>query len=317
MTMSDCEKAQHISQCLQLAAMLEVSAEKPGNVSFSSDFVGTRVEHFFASAVAAAPAFQEAAYRGTQIAKGKLEVSKAGVGELIKACAADIAAWQRGGNTILGTVMLLVPLAVAAGMTPTDKKGIPDFPRLRRNLDSVVRATTAYDSVCLYEAVGIANPSGLGAAPDLDVTDPTSKERLIRENVGLFEVFKIAASYDDICFEWVNNYPITFDLTYPYLTEQLKTKPLNTSVVHTFLRVLSERPDTFIARKVGKSKAQEVSAQAKAVLQTGGLETQQGSKQLAEFDKNLRRLGNKCNPGTTADLTATALALCVLGGYRP
>ena len=316
MIMSDCEKAQHVSQCLELAIMLEVSAQKPGNVSFTASFEGTRVEHFLASAVAAAPAFQEAAYRGISVAGGRLEVGKVGLGELIKACATDIADWQRGGNTILGTVMLLVPMAAAAGMSPWKGKAV-DLTALRRNIDLAVRAATAWDSVHLYEAVDIASPSGLGEAPDLDVTDPASKERLLRENVGLFEVFKIAVGYDDICHEWVNNYAVTFDLAYPYLMEQLKTKPLNTAVVHTFLKILSKRPDTFIARKVGKQKALEASSDAEAVLELGGLDTAEGKERLTEFDGKLRSSGNACNPGTTADLTAAALALCVLSGYRP
>jgi triphosphoribosyl-dephospho-CoA synthase len=99
--------------------------------------------------------------------------------------------------------------------------------------------------------------------------------------------------------------------------EQLKSKPLNTAVVHTFLKILSERPDTFIARKVGKEKAQEISSDAKAVLELGRLETAKGKKSLTAFDKKLRLSQNKCNPGTTADLTAAALALCMLSGYRP
>ena len=138
----------------------------------------------------------------------------------------------------------------------------------------------------LYEAVDIANPSGLNEAPDLDVTDPRSKERLIKENVTLFEVFKIASAYDDICAEWVNNYPVTFDLAYPYLIDQLKSKPLNTAVVHTFLKILSEHPDTFIARKVGKEKAEVVSSDAKAVLELGGLDTEEGKKSLNNLIKN-------------------------------
>jgi len=188
---------------------------------------------------------------------------------------------------------------------------------LRRNIDLVVNATTAWDSVRLYEAVDIANPSGLNKAPDLDVTDPKSKERLLKENVTLFEVFRLAAPYDDICAEWINNYPITFDLAYPYLAEQLKSKPLNTAVVQTFLKILSEHPDTFIARKMGQQKAAEVSAEAKAVLELGGLETSRGAACLKRLDRNLRSTQNKCNPGTTADLTAAALALSTLNGYRP
>jgi triphosphoribosyl-dephospho-CoA synthase len=213
--------------------------------------------------------------------------------------------------------MLFAPIAVAAGMTPTKKKYLFDFSVLRKNIDLAVKSTTALDSVDLYEAVGVANPSGLNNAPDFDVTDPRSKERLIKENVTLFEVFKIASAYDDICSEWVNNYPVTFDLAYPYLMDQLRSKPLNTAVVHTFLKVLSERPDTFISRKVGKEKAEAVSSDAKLVLELGGLETKKGQKELKQFDGKLRLSRNKCNPGTTADLTAAALALCTLSGYRP
>jgi triphosphoribosyl-dephospho-CoA synthase len=315
--MSNCEKAQHISKCLQLAIMLEVSVQKPGNISFTSSFEKTRVEHFLASAVAAGPTFQEAAYLGTSVSEKRLNVGKVGLGKLIKDCTVDVNAWQRGGNTILGTIILFVPMAVAAGMTPTKEDYVFDFSLLRKNIDFAVKSTTAWDSVHLYEAVGIANPSGLNDAPDLDVTNPASKERLLKENVGLFEVFKIASAYDDICYEWVNNYPVTFDLAYPCLIKQLESKPLDIAVVNAFLKILSERPDTFIARKVGKEKALEVSKEAKEVLELGGLETATGKKKLAAFDKKLRLSGNKYNPGTTADLTASAVALCVLSGYRP
>ena len=311
------EKADHVRKCLQLAILLEVSVDKPGNVSLTSSFEGTNVHHFLASAIAAGPAFQEAAHRGVSVAENKLDISNVGLGQLIKTCVSDVNAWQRGGNTILGTIMLFAPISVAAGMSPTYKNYNLDFSVLRRNIDLVVKSTTAWDSVHLYEAVAIASPSGLNEAPDLDVTDPRSKERLIRENVTLFEVFKIASAYDDICAEWVNNYPVTFDLAYPYLMEQLKSKPLNTAVVHTFLKILSEHPDTFIARKVGTEEAGLVSSDAKAVLELGGLETKEGKESLQQFGKKLRLSKNKLNPGTTADLTASALALCTLSGYRP
>jgi triphosphoribosyl-dephospho-CoA synthase len=311
------EKAQYISKCLQLAILLEVSSEKPGNVNLTSSFEGTTCQHFLASAVAAGPALQEAAYRGSQVTENNIGIDKVGLGQLIKTCASDVNAWQRGGNTILGTIMLFVPIAAAAGMTTTKKDFSLELVEMRKDIKKLISASTALDSVHLYEAIAIANPSGLNKSADLDVNDPASKQRLIQENVTLLEVFKIVADYDDISNEWVNNFPVTFDLAYPYLKEQLKTKPLNTAIVHTFLKILSERPDTFIARKVGRQKAIEVSADAKAVLELGGLETEKGKKSLRKFDQKLRQSQNKCNPGTTADLTAAALALCTLSGYRP
>lgn len=315
--MPHCEKAKHISKCLELAILLEVSADKPGNVNFVAGFKGTRGEHFLASAVAAAPSFEEAANRGIAVSEKKLSVNDVGMGQIIKKCVADINAWQKGGNTLLGTVILFVPIAVAAGMTPVKGNFDLDFSHLRENLKLAVESTTAEDALHLYEAIDIAKPSGLNGAPDLDVHDPHSKERLLKENVSLYQVFKIAAGYDDICSEWVNNYPITFNLAYPYLSERLKSRDLNTAIVHTFLKVLSEHPDTFIARKVGYEKAREISLDAKKVLELGGVETSNGRKSLREFDGKLRESANLLNPGTTADITAAALALCTLSGYRP
>ena len=314
---SNCEKAQHIQRCLQLAIILEVSADKPGNVNLVVDFEGTRVEHFLASSVAAGPSFQDAAYRGTEIAEKKRKISDAGLGELIKWGIKDIDEWQHGGNTLLGTIMLFAPLAVAAGMTPTDSKYNMDYVVLRKNMDAVIKASTAQDSLAVYEAIDIAKPSGLNGAPDLNVKDQNSKTRLIKENVTLHEVFKIASSYDDICSEWVHNFPITFDLAYPYLMNELKHKDLNSAIVNTFLKVLAEHPDTFISRKVGKEKAKEVSAGAKEILDLGGVESSKGKECLIAFDKKLRKAGNDYNPGTTADITAAALALTTLSGYRP
>ena len=52
---------------------------------------------------------QETAYRGGYIAKNKIAIGDVGLGKLIKTCVSDVNAWQHGGNTILGTIMLLAP----------------------------------------------------------------------------------------------------------------------------------------------------------------------------------------------------------------
>jgi triphosphoribosyl-dephospho-CoA synthase len=302
---------------LELAILLEVSADKPGNVNFVVGFEGTNHLHFLASAVAAAPFFRVAAERGIAVSKGEMGVEEVGVGKIIRDCVAGVSAWQSGGNTLLGTVMLFVPLAVAAGMTPAEK-GVFEISGLRRNLKRVVEATTPEDAVAVYEAVEIAKPSGLGKAPDLDVNDPNSVKRIIEERVSLYQVFQIASAYDMVCSEWVNDFPVTFDFACPTLTRRLKEDgDLNTAIIHTFLGVLAKHPDTFIARKVGIEKARTVSAMAEEILKNGGLKTAVGKAKLHEFDTVLRRDGNHLNPGTTADIIAAALALTILGGYRP
>lgn len=312
------KKAEHISKCLELAILLEVTTDKPGNVNLVVGFEGTNHMHFLASAVSASPHFRIAAQRGINVSRGKIGLEDVKVGTIIRDCIADINAWQNGGNTLLGTIILLCPMAVAAGMSPMALGKTFHVHDVRRNLRKVVESTTPEDAVAVYEAIRIANPSGLGKAPELDVNDSSSLKRIVDEKISLYKVFKIAASYDDVCSEWVTNYSLTFDFTYPRLMEHIKDyTDLNKAVVHTFLEVLANRPDTFIARKVGLGRAKEVSAMANEILHCGGLRTLEGREKLLEFDSALRKENSLLNPGTTADIIAAALALAVLSGYRP
>jgi len=307
----------YVSRCLQLAVLLEVSAyPKPGNVHRTADFDGTRYEHFLASAIAGGLYFKHAAKQGVSVHDGKIGLDEVRVGKIIKEAVLDVSSWQHGGNTVLGSIILLVPIAVAAGITLA--AGEFSISKFRKNIKSVVESTTPEDAVKLYEAIKIAQPGGLGKAPKLDVTNAASTEKIIEEKVTLFEVFKISAPWDSISSEWVHNYNITFNIGYPFFAQLLEeTNDINTATVHTFLKILSEIPDTLIARKAGMSKAKEVSAQAKRVLEEGGLTTPESRDLLLKFDKKLRASAHQLNPGTTADITSAVLALAILKGYRP
>jgi triphosphoribosyl-dephospho-CoA synthase len=313
---SSTETAEHVSRCLELAILLEVSAyPKPGNVHRTADFQETKYEHFLASAVAVAPHFKYAAERGIRVSDGKIGLSDVGIGVVIKDAVKDASLWQSDGNTLLGAIILLSPIAVAAGMLAGEKFSLP---KLREKIRVVVESSTPMDAVNVYDAIQMAKPNGLGKAPKLDVTDPASKQKILEEQVTLFEVFKIASAYDSIASEWVNNYPITFDLGYPYFVQQLEDKAdVNAATVHTFLKILSEVPDTFISRKVGLARAKKISAEAGLVLEKGGLTTLSGRSLLRKFDRKLRDPAHELSPGTTADITEAVLALSILNGYRP
>ena len=304
-----------VAGCLEFAILLEVSGyPKPGNVHRTVDFPETRYEHFLASAVAIAPSFKKAAEQGIMVSEGKIDPFQVGIGSIIKDAVDRMRGSQSGGNTLLGAIILLAPIAAAAGMLTNQFS----LPKLRENIKVIVESTTPEDAVDVYDAIFVVNPGGLGKSPKLDVTDPNSKKRILEDQVTLFETFKIASAYDSITSEWVNNYPITFDLGYPYFVRQLEeTGDINTATVHTFLKILAEVPDTFISRKVGQAKAESVSAEAKAVLEGGGLITPSGTKLLQKFDRKLRDSAHDLSPGTTADITEAVLALNNLNGYKP
>ncbi|UCH37485.1 MAG: triphosphoribosyl-dephospho-CoA synthase [Candidatus Bathyarchaeota archaeon] len=309
--------AEHVSQCLQLALLLEVSAyPKPGNVHRTADSPKTRYEHFLASTVAVAPHFAHAAEVGYDITEGNHTLTEANIGQTIKEAVISTNSWQTDGNTHLGAIILLAPIAYAAGMVLA--AGAFSLNQLRKNIGAIIATTTPEDAVAVYEAIAIANPGGLGTAPKLDVTAEASRLQISQQQIPLSSIFQIASSYDSIASEWTNNYPITFDLGYPYFTQRLQNShDINTAAVHMFLRILSEIPDTLIIRKVGRQQARKVSELADQVLQSGGLTTLAGRNALHSFDCYLRQRGNKLNPGTTADITSAIIALAIFNGYRP
>jgi triphosphoribosyl-dephospho-CoA synthase len=309
--------AREISRRLELAMLFEVSAyPKPGNVHRTRDYPDTRFEHFLASAVASRSSFEIAAGNGSLIANRKLKPEDARVGTIIRDAAFSAIHSQRGGNTSLGILTLLVPLAVAAGMTLTDNR--MSLHRLRLNLSRVLESTTAADTVAFYEAIANSKPGGLGRSPQLDARNPRSRVEILRRKISLLDVFRIATEWDAVCQEWVTKYSTTFDLGYPFFKRELrKSGDLNGATVNTYLRILSEKPDTLIARKAGSRKARWVSNRAMKALALGGAKTIAGRRQIAMLDNDLGIDGNLLNPGATADLTASVVALATLSGYKP
>ena len=308
----------YVSNCLQLAVLLEVSAyPKPGNVHRTTNFAETRYEHFLASAVALSSHFRYAAQMGARVSQKRVTVNRIGIGRIIKDAVRAVRAWQRDKNTLLGSILLLSPMAAAAGLIIEGKEAF-SADVFRTNLKSVVKSTTPRDAVHVFDAINIAAPGGLGSAPRLDVKDSRSRQKILAERISLYEIFRISAPWDSISAEWVNDFHITFDIGYPYFKRVIKdTGDINTSSVHTFLKILSEVPDTLIARKTGKRKAEWVSSQARIVLNAGGLATPKGRKSLLELDRKLHDASHKLNPGTTADITSAALAVAILEGFRP
>jgi len=306
-----------IAAALQLAVLLEVSAyPKPGNVHRTRDFEGTRFEHFLASAAALGPHLRLAALRGRRVADRLGEGVQLAIGERMRCAVEACSKWQHGGNTSLGVILLLTPIAYAAGMVaPSSALRTRE---IRRNLRKVVRRTTPVDAINTYRAISHASPGGIGKVSELDVNDENSIVEIRKRNLSLLKIFRVSAEYDTISWEWLNDFSVTFDIGLPFLTRELQsTGDINTAVVDTYLKILSEIPDTLVARKQGMSTAREISLRARRVLRAGGMKTASGLRAVEHMDEALQRAGHASNPGTTADLTASTLSVLILDGYRP
>lgn len=325
-----------IARAGQLAAALEVCGwPKPGNVHRTADFEDTTFEHFIAGSIAIGPALRGVALTGIKAGFGKIGLSDIKMGLYIKQAVLDAQKWHRGGNTHLGTSLLLVPLAAAAGLSFARVKEIKPS-ELRGCVKEVMRATTTRDAVEIYDAIQTISGVWTGKLnckrkpPDL--FDKDVKRKLVEGDISLYDTMIYSSEWDNVAREWATGMQISFEVGYPTLMRiHRETKNMNVSTVHTFLTILSRFPDTFIARKIGVKKttnireavkiglkkASEISKRAGEILKLGALLTDDGRKALFDFDESLRSPENELNPGTSADLTASSLMIAILCGLRP
>jgi triphosphoribosyl-dephospho-CoA synthase len=304
-----------IANCGTIAALLEASGyPKPGNVHRTQDFLETRYEHFLVSGAILSPLLREVAYRGHCTQKNQINLSDLNLGAQILNGVKANREWQKGGNTNLGILLLFIPLACAAGMMINQP--YPSISRLRSNLGLIIQNSVSNDTINLFAAIQLANPGGLGEIDKFDV-GKTQPQVLKNERINLYEIFKMSADRDNIAKEWITEFQITFEVGYPFFKKIfLETKDINVAIVHCFLRILSTYPDTLICRKHGTIVAERVSAEAKDILEKGGLLT--NKELLWNFDQQLRKQSEriKINPGTSADLTAAAIMVALLEGLR-
>ncbi|RLE50088.1 MAG: ATP--dephospho-CoA triphosphoribosyl transferase CitG [Candidatus Methanomethylicota archaeon] len=309
--------ADEVVKCAQLAMLLEVSSyPKPGNVHRLADHPDTKFEHYVASAVAAMPLFYKAAKKGIEVAKGIIGPHQAGIGKIVRDAVKEVKKAQRGGNTCLGSLMLLTPLTMAACYAKT--LGYTSIEELRSCIPIFTENTTSRDAAAIYEAIRIAKPGGLGKAEELDVTDKKSIEEIYRRGFTVSDVFKIAKDRDSVAKEWITCFHITFNIGFPaFKKAYLASGDFNKSTIQAFLEILSKEPDSLIMRKAGYQKALEVSRKANIVLSLGGAFSEEGLKMLYSFDEELRSKGSLLNPGSTADLTCSTLMVALLNGFKP
>jgi triphosphoribosyl-dephospho-CoA synthase len=274
--------AEAVAGAAQLACVLEVSAEKPGNISPRHDFADTSYEDMLRSAIALGPELGRAAERG--------------VGETVLA-AVRATRLVAGANTNLGIALLLTPLARAALLGGT----------LRERVEDVLGALTPDDARAAYAAIRAAGAGGLDEPVEHDVrAAPT---------IGLRDAMSAAAGRDSVAAEYATGYPITFDLGLPALERALDDGlAARAATVELYLGLLAAVPDSLIARKRNRRAAERVAAGAATVLAAGGVRDDAGRAALAAFDASLRRDGNALNPGTTADLVTAVLFVALLEG---
>jgi triphosphoribosyl-dephospho-CoA synthase len=268
----------------QFACLLEATAPKPGNVSPGQPFADSSYEDYLASAAAIGGPF-------TRIGERPL-------GSIVRLAIEATGRCTRT-NTNLGIVLLLAPLARAALVAGRDRD-------LREAVRQVLERTTVDDAREVYAAIRQAAPGGLGRVDEQDVGGEPDRT--------LLDVMRLATDRDGIAREYATGFQTTFDIAAPSL-RRARTDGLawSDAIVEVFLTLLAATPDTHVVRRSGAALAAEVSRRAQAALDAGGVRSATGRCAIEEMDRALRDPRHAANPGTTADLTAAAAFVVLVG----
>jgi len=279
---------------IELACLLEATARKAGNVHPAASFDDLDYADFVDAAQA--------------IAEPLSQTREKGLGRAILAAMQATRAARVRSNANLGIVLLLAPLAA-----------IPEGVSLNDGLRDVLSQTTVEDAECVYEAIRIARPGGLGRAQSQDVN--TSPTVTLRDAMGL------AAERDRIAEQYATGFDFVLNTALPWLChdwpwlglcplaifgrtgmrDEVPIAPWECAIIKLQLRLMAEAPDSLIVRKCGEATGEQVRRRAVEMLDLDWPHRLPSWGRFDELDLWLRADGHRRNPGTTADLIAATL----------
>lgn len=272
-----------IARCAVLAMALEVSGTpKPGNIDRDHDYSDTKYEDFIAAAIGVYPVLERACKTDA-------------IGQLILDASEESTSWQPGGNTHFGAYILLFPLIKAAVANRHD---------LQNTAINIVRETTVEDAVQFYRAFSKVQVKMKDSA-DLDVSDEKSLQDIRDRGLTLFSIMDISSKNDMVAREWINGFSRCFKAA-DLIAERRLTGTLNDAVVLTYLDLLADEPDTFVAKKYDMDRAIYVQGLA--------IDVQERRMTLKELSNRLYR--EKINPGSTADIIIAGIFIALIRGMR-
>ncbi len=270
-----------------LGPLIEVAIPKPGNVSRFHDFSDLSFYNFLFAETSVVDVY-------FRLASGEIE----GIGKGIKEAVLKSKEVQ-SANPNFGIITLSVPLIMALSKNSSVNT------TLKRASD-IIRKSKPEDSVFFYMAIKEASPKGLKENVEYDVNSDESLKKLIEDGVNLWKLAKMSCERELIFCEWLNEYELTYRV-FKRMERLFQDRPLEEAVRTAFVELMAEVRDTLIERRAGKDTAERIREMARMALK--------GEIGMDELDRFLRE-DERRNPGSLADVTAVAISLNLLDGYR-
>lgn len=188
---------------------------------------------------------------------------------------------------LFGTYLLLAPIAYVA-LT------VNNIFDLKKTIGNTIKSLNNEEAKWFLDALKRLNLSYLGKLSFMDYRDIN--------NIDFITLMKFSSNYDIVALNIVNEYFITFE-AYNIIKENLCDN-FEKNVQRAFIKILSKYPDTLISKKYGVYISLKVSKIARSISECPS------EQELNMLNKFL--LQNNLNPGSTADLIASSLAIYYL-----
>ncbi|QGA54983.1 triphosphoribosyl-dephospho-CoA synthase [Sulfolobus sp. E5-1-F] len=268
-----------VSFILSQASVVESYIFKPGNASRFQDLANVKYIDILKSALISSTYYRELCIRGFK-----------GIMRLYDTLVELITRSRKFGfeYQLLGTYLLIAPIAYEAARSD-------NVFELKKKVAKLIRSFGAQESKWFLDTLKELNLKYLGRLSLMDYREI--------ENVDFFTLMKFSSKYDIVALNIVSDYSITFN-AYKVIKEGLCG--FERDVQKAFLYILSNYPDTLIYKKYGAYAALKVSKLARLVS-SNDCPSYNELKWLNEY-----LIVNNFNPGSTADLIASSLAIYYL-----
>ncbi|MDR0615265.1 MAG: triphosphoribosyl-dephospho-CoA synthase [Synergistaceae bacterium] len=272
-----------VAMVAELACFIEVICPKPGNIGPGKSFGQINEMSLIVSAMGLAEAFRDA---------------EAPLGRIVTR-AAQAAKSLAGRQTSRGAVLLLAPLVKAAhemrknqGHSPASRAS--DFRARAADLLSSLRDDDSSQILAV-----LRNERDGEGHHDADAAPRA---------LTLLGSMKQDMAGDSVAREYATGYEITFGITLPCLeTLWKKGHALKRSIQQTALVLLSEVPDTEIARNFGEDMSIAASEMAGRAVMSGGYFSAEGRRTIKALRARLEDPEKPMPPTATANLTSAGV----------
>ncbi|MEM1625925.1 MAG: triphosphoribosyl-dephospho-CoA synthase [Sulfolobaceae archaeon] len=271
-----------ISSILCKASIDEAYVFKPGNASRDQDIESVRFKDIIESALLLKTTYYTSCKRGINNSRPIFDL-------LYNTVIISLRIGIR--FSLFGTSILLLPIAYLSANASSIWNLLELLKKNFNSLDEV-------EGEWFIKTLRLLNPSYLGKLEGKMDYRNMSK-------VKLSEILEYSARVDSVSRNVVLGYP--FSLKVYKILKEGRCGSFESDVQRAYISLLKEIPDGLIYRKHGARAAINVAKYARNISECPS------EAELKEFNKYL--LSNKFNPGSTADLVASGIALFYLERY--